>query len=184
MYIFFYIILIIIVVILLLNRTKTSGVIGETKIALLLKLLSKEQYKIINNIMIYSKWGTSQIDHIVISIFGIFVIETKNYKGWIFGSENQEYWTQTIYGNKYKLYNPIRQNYSHIQALKNLETLKDGTKVTLETLKEQGILKTKYDTLKVLGNGKLTKKLTVVANKFTKSAEKAIVDAGGSIEVI
>ena len=66
----------------------------------------------------------------------------------------------------------------------DLETLKDGTKVTLETLKEQGILKTKYDTLKVLGNGKLTKKLTVVANKFTKSAEKAIVDAGGSIEVI
>ena len=66
----------------------------------------------------------------------------------------------------------------------DLETLKAGSKVTLETLKEQGILKTKYDTLKVLGNGKLTKKLTVVANKFTKSAEKAIVDAGGKIEVI
>ena len=66
----------------------------------------------------------------------------------------------------------------------DLETLNNGTKVTLETLKEKGILKTKYNTLKVLGNGKLTKKLTVVANKFTKSAEKAIVDAGGSIEVI
>ena len=66
----------------------------------------------------------------------------------------------------------------------DLETLKAGSKVTLESLKEKGILKTKYDTLKVLGNGKLTKKLTVVANKFTKSAEKAIVDAGGSIEVI
>lgn len=66
----------------------------------------------------------------------------------------------------------------------DLETLKAGSKVTLETLKEKGILKTKYDSLKVLGNGKLTKKLTVVANKFTKSAEKAIVDAGGSIEVI
>jgi len=65
-----------------------------------------------------------------------------------------------------------------------LEVLKAGSKVTLESLKEKGILKTKYDTLKVLGNGKLTKKLTVVANKFTKSAEKAIVDAGGKIEVI
>ena len=65
-----------------------------------------------------------------------------------------------------------------------LETLNAGSKVTLETLKEQGILKTKYTALKVLGNGTLTKKLTVVANKFTKSAEKAIVDAGGSIEVI
>ena len=66
----------------------------------------------------------------------------------------------------------------------DLESLRAGSKVTLETLKEKGILKTKYDTLKVLGNGKLTKKLTVVANKFTKSAEKAIVDAGGKIEVI
>ena len=66
----------------------------------------------------------------------------------------------------------------------DLETLRAGSKVTLESLKEKGILKTKYTTLKVLGNGKLTKKLTVVANKFTKSAEKAIVDAGGTIEVI
>ena len=66
----------------------------------------------------------------------------------------------------------------------DLETLNAGSKVTLETLKEKGILKTKYTALKVLGDGKLTKNLTVVANKFTKSAEKAIVDAGGSIEVI
>lgn len=66
----------------------------------------------------------------------------------------------------------------------DLESLRAGSKVTLESLKEKGILKTKYTTLKVLGNGKLTKKLTVVANKFTKSAEKAIVDAGGKIEVI
>ena len=66
----------------------------------------------------------------------------------------------------------------------DLETLRAGSKVTLESLKEKGLLKTKYTTLKVLGNGTLTKKLTVVANKFTKSAEKAIVDAGGKIEVI
>ena len=66
----------------------------------------------------------------------------------------------------------------------DLESLKAGSKVTLESLKEKGILKTKQTTLKVLGNGTLTKKLTVVANKFTKSAEKAIVDAGGKIEVI
>ena len=79
--------------------------------------------------------------------------------------------------------NYTEKEYATINV-SDLELLNDGTKVTLETLKEQGILKTKYDTLKVLGNGKLTKKLTVVANKFTKSAEKAIVDAGGSIEVI
>ena len=79
----------------------------------------------------------------------------------------------------------LSQEYSDLKnECSELETLKAGTKVTLEMLKEKGILKTKYNTLKVLGNGKLTKNLTVVANKFTKSAEKAIVDAGGSIEVI
>ena len=66
----------------------------------------------------------------------------------------------------------------------DLESLRAGSKVTLDSLKEKGLLKTKYTTLKVLGYGTLTKKLTVVANKFTKSAEKAIVDAGGKIEVI
>ena len=79
--------------------------------------------------------------------------------------------------------NYTEKEYATINV-SDLEVLSDGTKVTLETLKEKGILKTKFESLKVLGNGKLTKKLTVVANKFTKSAEKAIVDAGGSIEVI
>lgn len=79
--------------------------------------------------------------------------------------------------------NYTEKEYATINV-SELESLRAGSKVTLEVLKEKGLLKTKYNTLKVLGNGKLTKKLTVVANKFTKSAEKAIVDAGGSIEVI
>ena len=65
----------------------------------------------------------------------------------------------------------------------DLETLKAG-KVTLETLKEQGVVKSNLTSLKVLGKGTLTKKFTVVANKFSKSAQKAIEDAGGKIEVI
>lgn len=60
---------------------------------------------------------TTQIDHIVVSIHGIFVIETKNYKGWIYGNSNNEYWTQNIYGNKYSLYNPLLQNKNHIKSL-------------------------------------------------------------------
>ncbi|WP_157888214.1 nuclease-related domain-containing protein [Bacillus marinisedimentorum] len=65
------------------------------------------------------KGGTTQADHVVTSPFGIFVIETKHYKGWIFGNEKQKYWTQVIYKRKEKLYNPIWQNYGHIQSLKN-----------------------------------------------------------------
>src|SRR5262249_40940194 len=52
--------------------------------------------------------------------FGIFCIETKSYKGWIFGNAQQEYWTQVIYRYRYKFYNPLRQNYAHIKAVEAL----------------------------------------------------------------
>ena len=74
----------------------------------------------INNIMLQVGDRTTQIDHVVVSNYGIFVIETKNYKGWIFGTEFSDYWTQVIYQRKEKLYNPVRQNYGHIQALKQI----------------------------------------------------------------
>ena len=64
--------------------------------------------------------GTTQIDHIVVSKFGIFVIETKNYKGWIFGKANQRQWTQQIYRKKSRFQNPLHQNYLHVKALKQL----------------------------------------------------------------
>nr|WP_319923560.1 nuclease-related domain-containing protein [Acinetobacter wanghuae] len=60
------------------------------------------------------------MDHIVMSPYGLFVIETKNYKGWIFGSERQKQWTQTIYRQKHKFQNPIHQNYKHIKTLESL----------------------------------------------------------------
>ncbi len=68
--------------------------------------------------------GTTQIDHIIVSIYGIFVIETKNMKGWIFGSENQATWTQKIYKHTNKFQNPLRQNYKHTKALETLLRIK------------------------------------------------------------
>ena len=56
--------------------------------------------------------------------------------------------------------------------------------VTIDSLREAGLVKKEYNGLKILGNGQLNVKLTVKANKFSKSAEKSIVDAGGIIEVI
>jgi hypothetical protein len=61
--------------------------------------------------------GTTQLDHVVVSPFGIFVIETKNYRGWIFGSEKQALWTQQIYKRKERFQNPLHQNHLHIRAL-------------------------------------------------------------------
>ena len=99
---------------------KFKGKSGEDKVSGKLKKLNKKEYKILNNILLANGNLTTQIDHIVISKSGIFVIETKNYKGWIFGHENSEYWTQTIYNHKTKLRNPIKQNWAHVYVLKRI----------------------------------------------------------------
>ena len=53
----------------------------------------------------------------MVSIYGIFVIETKNYKGLIYGGEDAETWTKNMWGNKYSLRNPLKQNYGHVKSL-------------------------------------------------------------------
>lgn len=98
----------------------SKGKIGEKTVAGKLHWLPKDKYRVLNNVTLPTPQGSSQIDHLVVSIYGIFVIETKNYKGWIYGGEHSEYWTQNIYGNKYKLYNPILQNGGHVRALRRV----------------------------------------------------------------
>ena len=71
----------------------------------------------IKNVTLPTADGTTQIDHIVVSEFGIFVIETKNMKGWIYGSEYQKLWTQKIFKYTGKFQNPLHQNYKHTQTL-------------------------------------------------------------------
>jgi hypothetical protein len=71
--------------------------------------------------------GSTQIDHVVVSPFGIFVIETKNYKGWIFGSEKQRQWTQQIYRAKHRFQNPLHQNHLHVKALAQFLCLRENT---------------------------------------------------------
>ena len=74
-------------------------------------------------------------------------------------------------------------NYATINV-GDLNRFKDDTVVSPALLKEVGLVTKEYNGLKVLGGGKLERKLTVQANAFSKSAEKAISDAGGKIEVI
>lgn len=110
----------------MLKSPKVKGRIGESSVRRKLRKLDSEEYKVLHDLMIRRANGrTSQIDHVVISRYGVFVIETKNYKGWIMGSEKSEYWTQVLYRRKERLYSPIRQNYGHIKALE--EHLQDGT---------------------------------------------------------
>lgn len=98
-----------------------KGKIGEAKVDSKLNplIFDKVDHRQINNLILIDEKGrTHQIDHIEIRENGIFCIETKNYIGWIFGSENQEKWTQTLYtGEKNYFYNPLKQNRSHIYHL-------------------------------------------------------------------
>ena len=105
------------------NKAKIKGKVGEMEVSTILATLSSNNYFTINNITLPSKYGTTQIDHIVVSIYGIFVIETKNYKGLIYGGENAEKWTKNMWGTKYEFRNPIKQNYAHVKTLQQLLNL-------------------------------------------------------------
>lgn len=97
-----------------------KGYIGERRVQKILLRLGKE-YTVFHNVYVTKNDGKkTQIDHVVISKYGIFVVETKNYSGWIFGSEEQKNWTQTFYKNQYSFYNPILQNRTHVRALQRL----------------------------------------------------------------
>ena len=98
------------------NRIK--GWLGEKVTALGMWLfLDKNTYRKIDNVILPSANGTTQIDHLLVSVYGIFVIETKNMKGWIFGDPHAEKWTQMLFGEKHSFQNPLRQNYRHVKCL-------------------------------------------------------------------
>ena len=99
------------------NMPKIKGKMGEFNVSVVLSTLPKDEYQVINDIIIPSKYGTTQIDHVVVSVYGIFVIETKNYKGLIYSGEDAETWTKNMWGNKYSLRNPLKQNYGHVKSL-------------------------------------------------------------------
>lgn len=114
-------VLIIVVIIASLFATKIKGFMGEKTVAFLLSGLDPKKYKVINNVMLQVNGRTTQIDHIVVSNYGVFAIETKNYTGNIYGKEYDENWTQVINKHtKNRFNNPIKQNYGHIQALKEV----------------------------------------------------------------
>ena len=81
---------------------------------------SGPDYHLLNHITLKLKNGTTQIDHILVSRFGVFVIETKDYKGWIFANAKHATWTQVLYRWKFKFQNPIFQNMRHVRAVQEL----------------------------------------------------------------
>jgi Nuclease-related domain len=110
-------ILVIIVIVALIKKRRWKKEInkGEEEVNEVLEKIPR--YKLLSDIMIKRENGTSQIDHVLIGKKGVFVIETKDYSGSIYGEQYSKYWTQVLNRNKNQFYNPIRQNYGHIKAL-------------------------------------------------------------------
>lgn len=115
------------------NSPEQKGKRGENRIHELLLTLP-EEYQVFDDVVLNTQKGTTQIDHIVVSKYGIFTIETKNYRGEIYGDDDRQEWTQIIvtevryrrkwyktytYVTKNHFYNPVKQSLGHIYCIKN-----------------------------------------------------------------
>jgi restriction system protein len=109
---------VVLIVAAILARPQVRGWVGEKTTSVGMRLrLDAATYRQIDNVIVPSRNGTTQIDHILVSVFGIVVIETKNIKGWIYGSAEKSTWTQVLGGRKYQFQNPLKQNYRHTRCL-------------------------------------------------------------------
>lgn len=114
------------------------GIAGEKTVAKLLAKLD-DNYIVYNDIIIGGKEKGAQIDHLVLSPYGLFCIETKSMKGTITGREDDRYWTQKKTGkggNTYEkqFYNPCKQSSGHVNAVKNLLRHKDFQDIWVQSV--------------------------------------------------
>ena len=121
------------------------GWFGEHWTKKALSKLPKDKYKIINNLFISVNGLTHQIDHVIISQYGIFSIETKQYNGYITGNKYDKNWVRYAGKNKYYYTNPIRQNYGHCKALSELLNLEESKIYNIVCIPSNAKLKIEHD---------------------------------------
>ena len=88
--------------------------------------LNANTYQRYHDVIIPTSNGSTQIDHLLVSPYGLFIVETKNLKGWIFGSEDQAKWTQSLYGKNFSFQNPLRQTYRQKKVLSEFLPVNEG----------------------------------------------------------
>jgi len=104
-----------------------KGWFGEKKTTFKMWLsLDAKVYRRFHDVILPAAIGTTQIDHLLVSPYGLFIVETKNIKGWIFGSEDQAKWTKSVYGKKYSFQNPLRQTFRQKKILSEFLGLKES----------------------------------------------------------
>lgn len=127
------------------------GAIGEFWVRIELKKLPKE-YRIINNIMVIVNNKSSQIDHLVVSKYGIFVIETKQYNGYLAGKDYDKKWTVKAGNRKYYINNPIHQNYGHVQSLKEVLNIDENKFVPIVCISSNARVNIQSDKVVLITN--------------------------------
>ena len=102
---------------------------GEKHVSSYLTNLPCEEYQVFNDLLVRNGKYTTQLDHVILSRYGVFVLETKNVHGKVYGSEKSEFWKQYLpdvgyrrygYTQEHELRNPILQNDGHIKSLRRL----------------------------------------------------------------
>lgn len=121
--------------------TDRKGQEGEEEVGRILARLPREEYIVLNDVLLPTGQGTTQLDHVVVSVYGIFVIESKNYKGKIYGTRSSEKWSQYINEEEYNLRNPIKQNIGHVIAVKRVTHLSDDFIIPLVVFTGSATLK-------------------------------------------
>ena len=159
--------LLILCIVLKVFTPKILGWFGEYWVKQQLNKLPKDKYKIINNVLISVDGITHQIDHIIVSPYGIFSIETKQYNGYITGAKYDKHWVRHL--GKKKLYytNPIRQNYGHVKALSELLNIDESKVFNIVCIPSKAKLRIKHD-------GELTRNYDIVDK--IKSYQNTIIN--------
>lgn len=167
-------------------RNNFKGKYGENIVRTeLLAQLPSDIYKIFNHIYVPNKkGGVTEIDHIVVSQYGIFVLETKNYSGYLYGKETDSKWTQVHGFGKYKtqIGNPVRQNKGHIAYLAKFLNVPENILYPIVCFVGSAVIKTmlpsyvmKYGWVRYIGNFKKIiiseRRMQYVINKLTQLGE-------------
>ena len=115
-------IILLVILVRYLQSPESRGLRGENKVRCVIGQTVEDKQYVINDLILSSEGMSTQIDHIVINPRGIFVIETKNYSGEIYGAELQREWTQVLAGGNVvnQLYNPLKQNATHVYKVKQI----------------------------------------------------------------
>lgn len=120
-----------------LTYQESKGREAEQALASILTRQLPEKFSHFHNLILKTAQGDlTEVDHLIVSPFGVYVIEIKNYKGWIFGDAKSSQWTVRLFEKQYQFQNPLRQNYKHTEAVAHVLEI-DSKK---EPIKVQSII--------------------------------------------